>query len=654
MKFYVKSSVSGTWPLVKNFWVKTTADNAFWSEVKKAWVKVSEGGASAWKQFWEAPGPKIDQEVTLNWTLASGTRLITFTGTNYKWTTNVGERYYFKGDPNLSVTLATGVAVDNTSYTYTLTNADIVRNEINHFQFAVKATASSGAITTSESPSYAIDMPRPTTISGATGTRPITVTWNADLFSNSYDLYVKKSTDSGFQSLGVTNSTSKTFNTMLTCPTGYSLAGNFCYGNAYPYPISSATSSPIAYETTYDFVVMSFGGSGGTGYSSDTGPVFSYTTGTAPRMVCDPRFNPNCGPDNYVSYTQPTVNSNPQVGSSAGSVCHSTATTGYKYYQSEYAYACDTPVSVSGYSATCTGCSISASTTYSWNTTRYYYSCNGSTIYSAGNDCHGCGTWSETTYSCSPGSSSTCTYGPLTSTTNPTSSACSSSSSTSSSTTYTCNGSAISTAYPYNNCQGCTTSSTTTYSCPSGSTGSGSGANLVCLSNTYPYPQVTRNSSTSTTCSPKANTTSTTTYTYYQYETTANCSGTSKSTNASGTGCSGCGVSSVATSYCSPFSTSACDTAHTGSTFPTTYCGSVSSSTDYTCPSRRYSTCTAGPYFDTVNPTFSACSSQVVSAYMYGKWGDDAWSCDSTTHYYAAYGSDPGCKGCLTYDYYGQ
>jgi hypothetical protein len=654
MKFFIKKEAGGAnaWPEVKNFWVKTTTENGFWSEVKKAWVKVSAGGATAWKQFWAAKGPKIDIEVELDWTLASSTKIITFTGTNHKWTTNTGETYYFRGDPNLSINLATGVAADNTSYTYELLPTDIVKDTTNHFQFAVKAVASSGAFTISESPSYAIDMPRPVSITSISGTSTITVNWSSDVFSNSYELFVKESTESAYQSLGATNSTSKSFSTLLTCPPGYSLAGNFCYGNAYPYPISSATSSNIKYNTTYNFRVMSFGGYGGTGYNSNYGPVSDHTTTATARSVCDPRFNPSCGSEIYVSYTQPIVNSNPTAGSSEGTICSTTLTSGYKYYQNETTYTCDKspPTSVSGYSATCNGCSISASTIYDWKTSRTYYTCDGPVIFAAGNTCRGC-EYDVTSYTCSPGSSRTCTAGPYTSTTNPLADACKSSSKAT--TTYTCNGSVITTSYPYNNCQDCGRSDETTYSCPSGSTKSGSGTSTVCTSNTYPYGTVTRIVSTREVCSPKAN--SETTYTYYQYEDVANCTGTAKATTAAGTGCGNCSVTSSTTQYCSPKTNTACDTANSGSTYPTTYCGSAPTSyIDYTCPSKSSLTCTAGPYFSTTNPLASACKSDAVSAYMYAKYGADAWSCDSTTHYYAAYGSDPACHGCLTYDYYGQ
>jgi hypothetical protein len=235
MKFFVKSSTSGNWPEVKNFWVKTSEENPLWSGIKKAWVKVAETGSGSWKMFWSNTIPKIQTEVTIVATTDATTKEITLTGTNYYWTdadtlTYKIERSIDNG-ATWPTTLKSGTATNPSSggsntYTYVLLDnkSDVTPNVQNRYRFRVTATnTDSGAagIAVSFADNEYVSGPEDITITETSKTyNSVTISWNAAQHANKYLVYYKLSSDSSYTFSKVIATTSTTVDS-LSSSTAY-------------------------------------------------------------------------------------------------------------------------------------------------------------------------------------------------------------------------------------------------------------------------------------------------------------------------------------------------------------------------------------------------------------------------------------------------
>jgi hypothetical protein len=362
---------------------------------------------------------------------------------------------------------------------------------------------------------------------------------------------------------------------------------------------SSKTVTGLNAATQYAFRIIPYTGPSGNGYSGNASNTTTEYTQQS-QLACYPKLT--CG---NLIYT--TDGSQPVIGSTAGSPCYvSSVILQYKYYQNEAKYACDTPVSVSGLYSPCPGCgtySVLVSTTTCTDVTTYW--CKSRT-YTRDNQCIGpeyisynnlcpeqgqqngdyCGCRDDTALSCSA----------LRTTTN----------------IGTCNSQRC----------GSSCSPFTVYSCPSGY---GSpylqGGRYYCTGTTTPFATIFA--------------TATTNYSYlvnetinvkkYRIrgpETVTDCNATPYVVSNLFSPCPGCGVYSTTEQVCN-----------------------TSSYTDYRCDSRLYYTCTAGPYYSSDNPTYTACNSNLISTYNYKLYSQ---TCDNFITYYANSPTDPICQGCPT------
>ena len=229
MKFFVKSSTSGNWPEVKNFWVKTSETNPLWSGIRKAWVKVSTTDPGSWKMFWYNVIPKIEAEVTIVATTNSTTKEITLTGTNYYWKDADTLTYKIQKSTDNGATwptiLKSGTATNpsvggSNTYTYVLLDnrSDVTPNVQNRYRFMVTATnTDSGGIGVSFADNEYVSGPENITIEEVSKTyNSVTISWNAAQHANKYLVYYKTSESSTFLYSKVISNTSTTIDSLLT------------------------------------------------------------------------------------------------------------------------------------------------------------------------------------------------------------------------------------------------------------------------------------------------------------------------------------------------------------------------------------------------------------------------------------------------------
>ena len=229
MKFFVKTSNSGNWPEIKNFFVKTSETNPIWSNIKKAWVKVSSTDPGSWKMFWYKVIPKIQSEVTIVATTDATTKAITLTGTNYHWTD--ADTLTYKIQKSIDdgatwpTTLKSGTATNPNSgasntYTYVLLDnkLDVTPNLQNRYRFVVTATnTDSGGINESFADNEYVSGPEDVTIVEDSKTYySVSISWNAAQHANKYLVYYKTSESSTFIYSKVISNTSTTIDGLLT------------------------------------------------------------------------------------------------------------------------------------------------------------------------------------------------------------------------------------------------------------------------------------------------------------------------------------------------------------------------------------------------------------------------------------------------------
>lgn len=186
--------VGSSWINIKNIYRKVGSS---WVNIKTVYRKVGESWV---KVFSGINGPKIATPVIISQSTNSSTGLITLTGTNYHWTNSVSLSYKIQHLDNYSstwTTLASGVATNPSSgssntYTYQLLNngSDVTPNQENVYRFQVTATSSTSAITISESTSTSVDGPRNITslsaITANTTYNSVKLQWYGGTYSSSY------------------------------------------------------------------------------------------------------------------------------------------------------------------------------------------------------------------------------------------------------------------------------------------------------------------------------------------------------------------------------------------------------------------------------------------------------------------------------------
>lgn len=634
-KIFVKTSTSN-WKTSNRMYVKTSTST--WKPVKKVWAKINP---STWKLVFTS-GASISKRVEIEQTTSFPDYVITLIGYNYYWEDYNSSMYLFQhsldgvtwNDLNVLSTILNPTPGNYTSKQHVV--SFLTPDSENFYRFLVTTTTDTGDEATSESLTTSIQAPRNINNLSYTSrsATSVSLSWSPSQYSNSQILQYRVAPSTGY-----------------VCPPGYGTAYQdgsqwYCQNVNVPYNIiaatpptsgtgwsnystysssvSSATVAGLAQSTKYDFRIIPYTGLNGAGYAGNTSNVLTVTTETS-QYYCNPKYNLNCGNLIYTSQTEPTI------VSQEGSPCWvSGPLTQYKYYINKESYTCDaSPYVVSGPSASCPGCSA-----YEGDTS--YYSCNGTSINTdaSGTGCQGCGvstdiyymcysrltTCPQTTYSCSPKVTTTCTNGPFTSTN--------------------------ANAYPTY----CSRTSSTTYSCPSGYTGPylcvGGGGTRCC--------DRTSGGFTST-----VGATATTTYTFYLNENTTTCNGTTKATDANGTGCLGCSVSqSTSNVDCykcdgsgyavSGFSAS-CPGCSVQSVTSRTCSPKYNASTSWLCKSRLSYTCTDGPYWSDTNPASYSCGNiDLVTSYNYKKYTSE-YSCNNTTRYYTSNPNDPECKDCQVY-----
>jgi trimeric autotransporter adhesin len=162
-----------------------------WRNILSAFVKTDAG----WKRIFgiSVTTPEITSPVEISKSTNSTTKLITLTGTNYKWNYSTGLTYEFNRsvpntfDSTLDSGTITNPTVSNTK-TYLLTTTDVLPNQTNTFTFKVIASnstynteAESSASTTVEGVRNITDL----TNNSATDTS-LSFSWLGGAFTSAY------------------------------------------------------------------------------------------------------------------------------------------------------------------------------------------------------------------------------------------------------------------------------------------------------------------------------------------------------------------------------------------------------------------------------------------------------------------------------------
>lgn len=603
MKVAVNVSGVRRWKTITKVMVAVNVNGVRrWKSVNKIMVAVLVNGVRRWKTLLFGT-PTIAQRVEIEQT-TSLDYVVTLVGYNYRWNNFNSATYEFQKSINGGVTWTaedSGTITNpsiGSSNTKTYVLYSITPNVANIFRFSVSAYSSGGGLGTSTSLNTTVQGVRDiTNLSGtSSNSSTVSLSWTAPQYALSQQVQYKLNSSSTWTNYGTLGSTA-----------------------------NSVIVSGLTHSQTYNFRILPFSGLNLGGYSGNYSNTASVTV-QAEQLVCYPQLN--CDSTIYTSETQPTT------GSEAGSPCYvSSAFTQYKYYQSSNtpSYACDYPHAVSGFSSTCTGCSVYSvvnrtcspgSTTFTtyWcnsrtvNTTTY--PCNGSTQIAYNNVCPTAGSGSGGVCNCQSTTVLSCS---------------------SARATASCPAAGSSAGQRCSSC-----SASTSYSCPSGyGTPYQSGGAWYCQRTSTPYNVIGATATTVNSYTAYENlavksyqtrTTSTSTSyvcdtptvvsgfsascpgcsVYSTQDSVANCSGSTISTNASGAGCNGC---------------------------------SVSTSTSYYCDSRQYYACNVGPFYTTDNPASYSCSLTTVSTYNYKLY---SLSCIGSITYYADSPTDPVCKGCET------
>lgn len=626
-KIFVKTDTVGQWKTANRIFVKTDA-TASWKIVNRIWTKVDQ--QLPWKLVYTA-GPSIAKRVEIEQT-TSMEGVITLIGYNYYWEDYNSSTYTFEKSINDGGTwyeVASGVILNPTSGNYNIKQYVIdalTPNYENIYRFTVTTTSDTGESTLSTSLTTSVQAPRDIanlSYSARSGSS-VSLVWTPSQYSSSQLVQYKVAGSntytcppnygSAYQDGGIWYCQRETTPYNVIAATPPSSAGSWIGYNTYSGSTGSAVVNGLNSATLYDFRVIPYTGLNLYGYSGNNSNILTVSTETS-QYYCNPKYNLNCGSLIYTSQTQPTI------VSAEGSPCWvSAAIIQYKYYTNQAAYACDANPYAIENTSTCPGCS-----SYTEDTS--YYSCNGTakSTDTNGTGCQGCGVTTTTDYvcksrltscttyqyTCKPKSNVTCTNGPFTSTTNPQ--------------------------------VFCSRTISTTYTCKSGTYG-GDG---------YCYANVAGSLVNVGAATIK------TTYTYYLNENSITCNGTTKATDANGTGCSGCSVitnTSIENCYkcdgagysVSGFSAD-CPGCSVSAVTTRTCSPKLNSQTTRYCKSRLTYTCTNGPYWSDTNPASYSCGNiDLVSSYNYKKYVAET-TCNNSTSYFTANQNDPECKGCPVY-----
>jgi hypothetical protein len=627
-KIFIKTNKQFSWSTANKIFVKTDTMGS-WKTANRIWVKTN-------KQFaWElayTSGPSIAQRVQIEQTTEFNTGLITLVGYNYYWTDYNSSTYTFEKSINggntwyeiQSGTILNPISGNSNQKQYAIDA--ITPNYENIYRFTVTTTSNTGESTLSTSTTTSVQAPRDiTNLSYSTrNASSVSLTWTPSQYSSSQLVQYKIAGSNtytcppgygtAYQDGGIWYCQRLTYPNVVIVATPPTSVGNWTGYNTYSGSTSSATISGLNSGKSYNFKIIPYTETSLKGYSGNDSNILTVTTETS-QYYCNPKYNLNCGSLIYTSETKPTI------VSAEGSPCYvSDPITQYKYYTNQAQYACDGEgVTVSRYDSPCPGCSVVGQDTS-------YWSCTGTSIStdSNGTGCHGCSVDTVTdyvcksrltsctvqNYTCKPKVTTTCTNGPFTSTN--------------------------SNAYPTN----CSRTSNTTYTCKSGTSG-GDGFCYVNVAGSLVNV---------------GKATVTTTYTFYLYENTTTCNGSTIATDASGTGCLGCAVTtntSIENCYkCdgAGYSVSGFDSSCPGCSITTNVtrtCRPVYiSDTSLVCKSRLYYTCTQGPYWSDTNPASYSCGNiDLVTSYNYKKYVSE-YTCNNTTSYFTSIANDPECKGC--------
>jgi len=198
-KIWLKSG-SSTWSEIKSVFLKTSSA---WSDMSSVWVKT---GSAVWsKVFTKTAVPEIATkvEITISNTATETKRL---TGKLYRWTDSTSVTYRFRSSTNnvsysniagaSGTSTNPGLGLNNTLDQYVLTQADLVGNTTNYFQYVSRAVNSTYS-TEAESVSFEVsfEMPRNLSLSSSKTSKSITISWTNDIYSARYEYQVKLSSN---------------------------------------------------------------------------------------------------------------------------------------------------------------------------------------------------------------------------------------------------------------------------------------------------------------------------------------------------------------------------------------------------------------------------------------------------------------------------
>jgi hypothetical protein len=252
----------GAWKNIASMHLKNSS--GIWKSIFSAYLKV----AGSWKQiFISTLTPSIANTVTISQSTDGITYAKTLTGTNYYWTDSTGITYKFEKSTDSGATwtqIASGTATNPSSgssntNTYLLQNnlTDVSPNASNIYRYVVTATNSVySTATTSTSGNTTIYGPENITIVETSRSyNSVSINWTSTAAANAsnYLVYYKLSTDSTFSFSSVTSGT-------------------------------TATISSLASNTAYNFKVIPITGINATysGYQGNDSNTLSITTNTAP------------------------------------------------------------------------------------------------------------------------------------------------------------------------------------------------------------------------------------------------------------------------------------------------------------------------------------------------------------------------------------